>query len=76
MQLLSEEVSAGRASVNVTAINSDVQHLINMVKRIAEEYQNGTRSTEDFLDWRSFQDIFNRFSSSLGERLMNMSQQW
>lgn len=76
MQLLSEEVAAGRVSVNITAIDSDVQHLITMVTRIVQEYQNGSRSTEDLLDWRSFQDIFDRFSGSLEQRLMNMSQQW
>ena len=76
MRLLSEEVAAGGASVNITAIDSEVQHLITMVMRIVQEYQNGTRSAEDLLDWRSFEDIFNRFGSSLGERLMNMSQQW
>ena len=76
MQLLSEEVAAGRVSVNVTAIDSDVQHLITMVTRIVQEYENGSRSAEDLLDWRSFQDIFNRFSGSLEQRLMNMSQQW
>ena len=76
MQLLSEEVAAGRVSVNITAIDSDVQHLITMVTRIVQEYENGSRSAEDLLDWRSFQDIFNRFSGSLEQRLMNMSQQW
>ena len=76
MQLLSEEVTAGRVSVNITAIDSDVQHLITVVTRIVQEYENGSRSAEDLLDWRSFQDIFNRFSGSLEQRLMNMSQQW
>ena len=76
MQLLSEEVAADRVSVNITAIDSDVQHLITVVTRIVQEYENGSRSAEDLLDWRSFQDIFNRFSGSLEQRLMNMSQQW
>ncbi|XP_070186023.1 uncharacterized protein [Littorina saxatilis] len=76
MELLYQEVAAGRASVNMTAITSDTQTLINMVMQIIQEYQNGTRSTQGLLDWTSFEDIFNRFSKSVGDRLLNMSQQW
>lgn len=76
MELLYQEVAAGRASVNMTAITSDTQTLINMVMQIIQEYQNGTRSTQGLLDWTSFEDIFNRFSKSVGDRLLNMSQRW
>ena len=76
MELLFTEVEAGRASVNITAINSDIQQLIEMVMQIVTDYQSGSRSVENMLDWQSFEGIFDRLGTSIGERLMNMSQLW
>ncbi|XP_076450764.1 uncharacterized protein LOC143286815 isoform X2 [Babylonia areolata] len=77
MQALSSEVAAGSgASVNVSSINGDVRHLIDLVTQIVQQYQNGSRSADQLLDWRAFEAIFKRFSASLGERLMNLTQKW
>ncbi|KAK7500956.1 hypothetical protein BaRGS_00007836, partial [Batillaria attramentaria] len=71
---LSEEIAAGKVTVNASAISGEVEKLINMVMQLVSDYENGTRSAQDLLDWRAFSDIFDRFSASVNQRLMNITQ--
>ncbi|XP_046362068.2 uncharacterized protein LOC124139094 isoform X1 [Haliotis rufescens] len=77
MMLLMSELERGTSTVNVntTELTSDLTKTINLISAFANSLTNSSLSADNFVNVAGFQNVLNKFQSTIMQKLIQLSSQ-
>ncbi|XP_035829835.1 uncharacterized protein LOC101860234 [Aplysia californica] len=76
MEVIQKELEEGRSSLDSLATGQEMEKFVNLLTTIINQYLDGSRSIEDLLDLKSFQDSLSRAETQLARTLMDQAAKW
>ena len=70
------EIELGQTAFNATAVTQEVNQFVALMQTIIGDFMSGSRSINDLLDVRSFQELFDSVQSNVAQKLLEAAENW
>ncbi|KAK7002956.1 ATP-binding cassette sub- A member 12 [Biomphalaria glabrata] len=76
IDVLKQEIDQGQSSLNASAVATEMKEFVSLMDTIIKQYKNGSRSINDLLDVKGFQEVLNEVQRTIAQKLMNSAKNW